>query len=122
VVFADRAGLLVFLVAFFATRFTAGFRLLAFAVLRADAAFRLPGRGGLVGCFRLALPCGVFAPAVFLRPPAVRAAARAPAPALRFDGVSFCPRDLPLDPDFLVLFFFAILMPLKMVSGFDRWP
>jgi hypothetical protein len=122
VLLVDRAGLLVFFAAFFAARFTAGFRLPAFAVLREDAAFRLPGRGGLLAFFRFALPCGVLAPAVFLRPPALRAVARAPAPAFRFDGVSFCPRDLPLDPDFLVLFFFAILMPLKMVSGFDRWP
>ena len=109
VAFADLTGLLVFFDAFFfVARFTAGFRELALAAFRAGAAFRLPGRGGLVGCLRRALPCGVFAPAVFLLPPAVRAAARAPAPALRFDGVSFCPRDLPLDPDFLVLFFFAI--------------
>jgi hypothetical protein len=119
---ADRAGVLVFFAAFLATRFTAGFRLLAFAVLRAEAALRLPGREGLLAFFRLDLPCGVLDPAVFRRQPPVRAAARAPAPALRFDGVDFCPRDLPLDPDFLVLFFFAILMPLKMVSGFDRWP
>jgi hypothetical protein len=80
---------------------------------------RVPGRGGFVGCFRRAFPCGVFAPAVFRRPPPLRAVARRPAPALRFDGVGFCLRDLPV---LFALFFFAILMPLKMVSGFDRWP
>ncbi|MDQ3420763.1 MAG: hypothetical protein M3541_18660 [Acidobacteriota bacterium] len=56
-----------------------------------------------------------FAAAVFRRPPALRAAARPPALDFRFAGVSFRPRALLLDPDFLVLFFFAILMPLKMV-------
>jgi len=57
-----------------------------------------------------------FAAAVFRRPPALRAAARPPAADFRVAGVNFRPRALLLDPDFLVLFFFAILMPLKMVS------
>jgi hypothetical protein len=53
----------------------------------------------------LAFPFGVFAAAVLRRAPAVRAFARAPAPALRFDGVRFCPRAFPV---VLELFFFAI--------------
>jgi hypothetical protein len=71
------------------------------------AALRFPGRGGLVAFFRLALPCVVFA-AVLRRPPALRAIARAPAPAFLFDGVSFRVRTLPLVPVRLVVFFFAI--------------
>src|SRR5829696_3755681 len=82
------------------------------ALPRADAALRLPavvfravcfpGRGGFRVCLRRALPLGVFAPAV-LRPvlrraaavrraPApLRAAARAPAPPFRLEGVFFWP-------------------------------
>src|SRR5205823_8814324 len=66
------------------------------------AALRFPGLGGLVACFRRAFPCGVFAPAVlrpvlrfaldvFRAPAPLRAAARDPAPALRFEGVFLCP-------------------------------
>src|SRR5437764_6519024 len=69
-------------------------------------ALRLPGLGGFVAFFLRAFPCGVRAPAVLrpvfrlalavLRAPApLRAAARAPAPALRFEGVFFCPFALP---------------------------
>ena len=63
--------------------------------------FRLPERAGLVGCFRLALALGVRAPAVLRRPPALRPAARAPAPVFRFGWVRFRPL---LD----VLFFLAM--------------
>jgi hypothetical protein len=52
----------------------------------------------------------------------VRAADRPAAAVFFFAGVAFFPRALLLVADFLVVFFFAILMPLKMVSGFDRWP
>jgi hypothetical protein len=67
----------------------------------------------LLAFFRLAFPFEVFAPAVLRRPavspverpPALRAFARAPVAALRFDGGRFCPRALPV---VLELFFFAI--------------
>ena len=64
--------------------------------------FLFPGRGGFVVFLRRALPWGVLAPAVFLRPVArcgerrpraVRAFARARVPALPFEGVFFWPRD-----------------------------
>jgi hypothetical protein len=76
-------------------------RLRELPALREDAAtplrlpFRCPGRGGIVAFLRLALPRGGLAAVAFRRPPAVRAFARAPAPALRLDGVSFRPRFLP---------------------------
>ncbi|MBA2301180.1 MAG: hypothetical protein H0W08_00950 [Acidobacteria bacterium] len=70
--------------------------------------FRLAERGGLIGCFRLALPLGVRAPAVLRRPPALRPVARAPAPVFRFGWVRFRPL---LD----VLFFLA------MDASFSWW-
>ena len=67
------------------------------------AAFRVPAlsdpvfrRVEGVAFFRRAFPCGVLAPAVLRLPPRLWAIARAPAPALRFEGVFFWPRDLPL--------------------------
>ena len=68
------------------------------------------------------LPLAGLAPAVLLRPATFRAAARSSEPAFRFDAVRFRPRPWLLDTDFLVLFLFAILMPLRLVYGFDRWP
>jgi hypothetical protein len=67
-----------------------------FLALAALADFRFPGRGGLLAFFRRALPWGVLAPAVFRLAPPLRAVARAPAPALRLEGVFFWPRFLPL--------------------------
>lgn len=86
-------------------------------VLREAAVFRLPGRGGLAACFRRALPFGVFALAVLRRPPALRAVARAPAPAFRFEGVLFCPRDLPV---VFALFFLAIETPSECCFAVPR--
>jgi hypothetical protein len=67
--------------------------------------FRLPGRGWLVACLPRALPRAVLAPSVFRPLPAVRAFARAPVAALRFEWVSFRPRFLLW---VFALFFLAI--------------
>jgi hypothetical protein len=60
------------------------------------AFFLLPGRGGFVACFLAALPLGVLAPAVFLRPPPLRDIARRPAPERFVEGVRFWPPALRL--------------------------
>jgi hypothetical protein len=77
----------------------------ALVFARRTPVLRLAARAGFVA-FRRALPCGVLAPAVFrpvfrpalevFRAPApLRAAARAPAPALRSAGVFLRPFALP---------------------------
>jgi hypothetical protein len=82
----------------------------ALAVFRPAAFLTFPDRGGLLAVLRFALPCGVLAPAVFRFPPALRLLALVPAPALRFDGVVFCPL-------LFTLFFLAIDSPFSVVAG-----